>query len=213
MGGGVGGEFLPCAAAPGDGDGLEAGVGGGLHVHAGVSDVQDGLAFVGEIPSWTVYSGAMYSCFTENVPYYHRLRLAGYTFPLPEYGAEGYFREEMLHEPDCRGVVFVRGDGDLDAAAADSCEEFRDAVEGAGGVRAVFIVIGKEQAPDAQDLLLAAGLLRQCPFEEFVDAVADVGGYLRLAVDGVAACGQGLVGGSRDVGDGVEQGAVEVEYH
>ena len=108
----------------------------------------------------------------------------------------------MPYEPDGRRVVFVRGDGDLDAAAADSGEEFRYAVEGAGGVRAVFIVVGEEQAPDAQDLLLAAGLLRQCPFEEFIDTVADVGGYLRLAVDGVAACGQGLVGGSRDVGDG-----------
>ena len=68
MGGGVGGEFLPGAAAPGDGYGLEAGVGGGLHVHAGVSDVQNGRAFVGEIPSGTVYSGAMYLCLAENVP-------------------------------------------------------------------------------------------------------------------------------------------------
>ena len=213
MGGGVGGQFLPGAAAPGDGDGLEAGVGGGLHVHAGVSDVQDGLAFVGEIPSWTVYSGAMYSCFTENVPYYHRLRLAGYPLPLSEYGTERYFRKEMPHEPDGSRVVFVRGDGDLDAPAADIRQEFRYALKGPGHIGAMLAIVRQEQAPDAQDLLLAAGLLRQCPLEEFVDAVADVGGYLGLAVDGVAACGQGLVGGSRDVGDGVEQGAVEVEYH
>ena len=118
MGRGVGGQFLPGAAAPGDGDGLEAGVGGGLHVHAGVSDVQDFL--------WTMYPG-----LPEDVPHYHRLRLAGHPLPLPEYGAEGYFREKMPHEPNGRRVVFVRGDGDLDTAAADSGEEFRYAVEGA----------------------------------------------------------------------------------
>ena len=176
MGRGVGGQFLPGAAAPGDGNGLKAGIGGGLHVHAGVSDVQDFLR--------TMYPG-----LPKDVPYYRRLRLAGHTLPLPEYGAEGYFREEMPHEPDGRRVVFVRGDGDLDAPAADIRQEFRYALKGPGHIGAMLAIVRQEQAPDAQDLLLAAGLLRQCPFEEFVDAVADVGGYLRLAVDGVAACG------------------------
>ena len=132
MGRRVGGEFLPGAAAPGDGNGLEAGIGGSLHVHAGVSDVQDFLR--------TMYPG-----LPEDVPHYHRLRLAGH------------------------------GDGDLDAAAADSGEELRYAVEGAGGVRAVFIVVGEEQAPDAQNFLLTAAGFRQGAFKEFVDAVADVG--------------------------------------
>ena len=196
----VGGEFLPGAAAPGDGNGLEAGIGGSLHVHAGVSDVQDFLR--------TMYPG-----LPEDVPHYHRLRLAGHPLPLPEYGAEGYFRKKMPHEPDGSRVVFVRGDGDLDAAAADSGEELRYAVEGAGGVRAVFIVVGEEQAPDAQNFLLTAAGFRQGAFKEFVDAVADVGGYLRFAVDGITAGGQGLVGGRRDIRNGVQQGPVQIENY
>ena len=203
VGRGVGGKLLPGAAAPSDGNGFEAGVGGGLHVHTGVSDVQDGRAFVGEIPSGTVYSGAMYPRLAEDVPYYHRLRLAGHSFSLSEYSAERYFRKKMLHELDGRRVVFVRGHGDLDTVAADSGQKFRDAVERAGGIGAVLIVIGQEQVPDAQDLILTAGIFRQ--------AVADVGGYLLLAVDGVTAGGKGLVGGRGDVGDGVQQCAVKVQ--
>ena len=211
VGRGVGGKLLPGAAAPSDGNGFEAGVGGGLHVHTGVSDVQDGRAFVGEIPSGTVYSGAMYPRLAEDVPYYHRLRLAGHSFSLSEYSAERYFRKKMLHELDGRRVVFVRGHGDLDTVAADSGQKLRDAVERAGGIGAVFIVIGQEQVPDAQDLILTAGIFRQGAFKELVDAVADVGGYLLLAVDGVTAGGKGLVGGRGDVGDGVQQCAVKVQ--
>ena len=213
MGRRVGGEFFPGAAAPGDGYGLDTGIDSGLHVHARVPDVQNGRAFVGEIPSGTVYSGAMYLCLAENVPYYHRLRLAGYPLPLSEYGTERYFRKEMPHEPDGRGVVFVRGDGDLDALAADIRQEFRYALKGPGHIGAVLAIVRQEQAPDAQNFLLTAAGFRQGAFKEFVDAVADVGGYLRFAVDGITAGGQGLVGGRRDIRNGVQQGPVQIENY
>ena len=114
----------------------------------------------------------------------------------------------MLHELDGRRVVFVRGHGDLDTVTADSGQKLRDAVERAGGIGAVFIVIGQEQVPDAQDLILTAGIFRQGAFKELVDAVADVGGYLLLAVDGVTAGGKGLVGGRGDVVSGTVYSSV-----
>ena len=211
VGGRVCGQLLFRAAAPCDGHSLQTGVGGGLHVHARVPDVQNGRAFVWEIPSGTVYSGAMYPRLAEDVPHYHRLRFAGYALSLSEYGTEGYFRKEMSHELDGRGVVFVRGDGDLDVPAADAGEKFRDAVEGPGHVGAVLAVVRQEQAPDAQNFLLTAAGFRKGPLKELVDAVADVGGYLCFAVDGIAAGREGLVGCRRYVGDGVEQGPVQVE--
>ena len=80
----------------------------------------------------------------------------------------------MLHEPDCRGMVFVRGYGYFDAVAADSGEKFRYAIERPGHVGAVLAVVGQEKA---------------------------------------AAGREGLVGCRRYVGDGVEQGPVQVENH
>ena len=103
----------------------------------------------------------------------HRLRFAGYALSLSEYGTEGYFRKEMSHELDGRGVVFVRGDGDLDVPAADIRQEFRYALKGPGHIGAVLAIVRQEQAPDAQDFLLTAGVFRQGPLEQFVDAVAD----------------------------------------
>ena len=118
----------------------------------------------------------------------------------------------MLHEPDCRGMVFVRGDCYLDVPAADIRQEFRYALKGPGHIGAVLAVVGQEQAPDAQDFFLTAAGFRKGPLKELVDAVADVGGYLRFAVDGITAGGQGLVGGRRDIRDGVQQGPVQVKY-
>ena len=113
----------------------------------------------------------------------------------------------MSHELDGRGMVFVRGDGDLDAPAADSGQEFRYALKGPGHIGAVLTVVGQEQAPDAQNFFLTAAGFR------LVDAVADVGGYLRFAVDGITAGGQGLVGGRRDIRNGVQQGPVQIENY
>ena len=119
----------------------------------------------------------------------------------------------MLHEPDCRGMVFVRGYGYFDAVAADSGEKFRYAIERPGHVGAVLAVVGQEKASDAQDFLLTAGVFRQGPLEQFVDAVADKRCDICFAVDGIAAGREGLVGCRRYVGDGVEQGPVQVENH
>ena len=119
----------------------------------------------------------------------------------------------MLHEPDCRGMVFVRGYGYFDAVAADAGEKFRDAVEGPGHIGAVLAIVRQEQAPDAQNFLLTAAGFRKGPLEELVDAVADKRCDICFAVDGIAAGREGLVGCRRYVGDGVEQGPVQVENH
>ena len=178
-----------------------------------MSTPQNGRAFVWEIPSGTVYSGAMYPRLAQDVPHYHRLWLAGHSLPFSEYGTERCLRKEMLYELDCRGMVFVRGYSHFDAVAADAGEKCRDAVEGPGHVGAVLAVVGQEKASDAQDFLLTAGVFRQGPLEQFVDAVADKRCDICFAVDGIAAGREGLVGGRRDIRNGVQQGPVQIENY
>ena len=139
--------------------------------------------------------------------------LGSYSFTLAIDGGEAYGGKIVGDELFRGRLVFVGGYGQLDLAGLETGQQFGDAWVRAALVRIVLVVVGNEMATDFQDVFFRLFSFGQGTFEELVDAVAYhelLGGFL---VGGVAQGLKGVVGALRQVGDGVQQGAVEVEYN
>lgn len=139
--------------------------------------------------------------------------LGSYSFTLAIDGGEADGGKVVGNELFGSRLVFVGGHGQLDLARLEAGQQFGNAWVRTAFVRIVLVVVGNEMATDFQDVFFRLFSFGQGTFEELVDAVAYhelVGGFL---VGGVAQGLKGVVGALRQVGDGVQQGAVEVEYN
>ena len=142
-----------------------------------------------------------------------RVGFDGDALALPQDGAETDAGKVVGDEFRGGFLVFVGGHGDLDAFCLQVVQQLEDAGIGTAQVGVVDVVIRDELGADAEHILLRFLAFGKGAFEEFVDAVAHHEGVGRGVVRGVAQGLQGVVGALCQVGDGVQQSAVQIEYN
>ena len=135
------------------------------------------------------------------------------SFALAKNNGEGDGGKEVFHQLFRGGLILVGCDGESYAAVMQFAEQGHDARVGAGGVGVVCIVIRYEKVTHPGDILLALAAFGQGIAEEVEYASAY---KLMVGIDGMGGKtkgGQSVISGSRKVGNGVEQCAIEVKYN
>lgn len=195
---GAGGEeFVGGAEAPECAEGKHAGGDGGLHVGGGVADVEEFGGGNGH-GLGDVESGLGIGLVREAGGGAHD-------------DLEVMAGEDFLDALDRERMGFVGEDGEPESLGGGGVEEFGDAGVGTGlGVpdSRVLGVIGFHALVEDG---LGAGVRREGAEQEVLDAVAD---EVAVGIDGmcgITECGEGEIAGVGDIGEGVDEGAVEVE--
>ncbi len=199
VGGAVVAELALGAEAPCDADGFDAGAEGCVHVDAGVAYVERGGGCrAGDGEDGFDYGGG---------------GLGGALGAMPFDGCPGDIGEEVADEAVGGFVILVGGDGDTYALVGQVAQERGDAWIGVAHVGIVGAVVVEEVLAGAVDGSGVAAVGGERALDKAGDAVAD---FEAIVVEGMgreAHAGHGIVGGCPEVGDGIEQGAVKVEYY
>ena len=77
----------------------------------------------------------------------------------------------------------------------------------------MYIIIRYKLRTDLQDIGFCPFCFGQGTFEQFVDAVAYEIAVSIGVVGRIAVMLQGVVGGGSQVGDGIQQRTIQIEYH
>lgn len=192
-------EFGTRAEAPGNATGGYAGIAGGLHIHTRVAHVEHVSGCDARGFKYLMHDGGV--------------GLGRYAFTLAQHGAEGDGGEIVSNKLLGGALVLVGSHGQLQALALQLVEQLRDAIVGGAQVGIVLIVIGDKGGPHTQDVGFRLLPLREGALEEFVDTVAHHEAVGSGIMYRIAQCLEGMVGALRQVGNGVEQGTVEVENY
>ena len=108
-------------------------------------------------------------------------------------------------------LIFVGSHGHGHAVVGEGAQKFRDSGIGAGIVGGMLVVVFAENREQTfHGLGVGIGL---GAFHEFAHAVAY---HIIIGAEcmfGIAELPERIVAGFAEIGDGIEQSAVEVEYH
>ena len=190
-------ELATGAEAPGDAYGVYGGAAGGVHVDAGVADVED--------------VGLRRGAGGEDLEDAGGVGLGGDAVNVAHQGRKADVGEELPDDAFNGGLVFVGEDGDVDFAAVKLRQESLYAGVRLGVVSQVFVVKVLEVVHEAGNDVIKALLFGQGAAQEGFHAVAHHEAVCGELVRGVAKLLQGMVGGVAEVMNTVDEGAVEVK--
>lgn len=147
----------------------------------------------------------------ENGEVYARIRLCRTVFGLAHHRNERDVGKEMLDYLLCRRFVFVGGYGEGYVVVGELLEHLWDSRVRLGEVGAVLVVVFAEDFEQFVDFFRRSVWLGA--FHQFPDSVAYHVGICGKRMLVVALGFEGMVAGGAEVGDGVEECSVKVEYY
>lgn len=188
-------ELADRPEAPGDAHAFHAGTVGGLHVHGRISHHE--------------HVGLGCGAGVEDAEDDGWVGLGGTSLCLPAHGHKGNVGEVVADDLLHGGLVLVACHGHVDAAVHQLAQQLGDAFVWLCLVAVVLVVVLSKVFEELVDGLLVG--IDLGTLYELAHSVADHEAEGGHGVGGIPHLLQGVVDGVAEVGDGVEQGAVQVE--